>query len=90
MLLAVLISRRRTLPSAPVWERSTPLLGFKSSGCAAGEQTLSLFSELETKGRSIFPGLHGLVSDVTTLKVTFGLKDLIRDVGLQAETHLQC
>lgn len=88
--MAVLISRRRTLLSAPVWDGSPRLLGFKSSRCAAGEHTRSLFSELGTRGRSIFPGLHGLVSDVTTLKVTFGLKDLIRDAGLQAETHLQC
>lgn len=50
------------------------------------ENTLSLFSELETP---VCPGLHRLVSDVTTLKVTFGLKDLIRDAGLQAETRLQ-
>lgn len=90
MLLAVLISRRRTLLSAPVWDGSTRFLGFKSSRSAAGEHTLSLFSELETRGRSIFPGLHGFISDVTTLKVTFGLKDLIRDAGLQAETRLQC
>lgn len=90
MLLAVLISRRRTLLSAPVWDCSTRLLCSKSRRCAAGEHTLALFSELETRGRSIFPGLHGLVSDVTTLKVTFGLRDLIRDAGLQAETHLQC
>lgn len=58
MLLAVLISRRRTLLSTPVWDVFARLFCLKSSRRAGEEHTLLFYCEHETIGICVFPALR--------------------------------
>lgn len=90
MLLAVLISRRRTLLSTPVWDVFARLFCLKSSRRAGEEHTLLFYCEHETRGICVFPALRWIFfSVVTTLKVTFGLIIDARPEGRNGSTVLR-
>lgn len=66
MLLAVLISRRRTLLSTPVWDVFARLFCLKSSRRAGEEHTLLFYCEHETRGICVFPALRWIFFSVVT------------------------